>query len=329
MTRPMTCDELDPIAREAARALAPARPGSAGSGWQSPMKPGRQHPVAPEVPGADAPSEEVLQSVREHLRGCPACARRLDEERRLDARLTALATADEPPPPPTLEQHLTQAHRARFGGVAKDQPNDEPRRRTSPPPSPADGRGRTVFGGPTLGAPGERSDLDPPGAGTPLRSNRPRVPMTAAAVVIAAAAAAAVTFWWRQRSPDPMVALQDRLGLPVPAEERPALPVMGQLNGRIEPARRDTVTEVVVRAGDGRAAAFVPLGWDTSVRPIEIGRVTRVRMPTSIAARFGWPLLPDAPEARVAADVLVGEDGTARALRFLPATFTPVSHDKE
>ena len=73
---------------------------------------------------------------------------------------------------------------------------------------------------------------------------------------------------------------------------------------------------------------FVPLGWDGADRPIEIGRITRVRMPTALAVRFGWPLLPDAPDARVAADVLVGEDGTARALRFLPATFTPVAHPR-
>jgi hypothetical protein len=121
----------------------------------------------------------------------------------------------------------------------------------------------------------------------------------------ALAAAAVVLVYLRLSDPEPAVAVRAPAA-PSPAtmEERAALPITGG-----PPDRRPV-------------ARFVPLGWDGPARPIEIGRITRVRMPTSIAARFGWPLLPDAPEARVAADVLVGEDGTARALRFLPASFT-------
>jgi hypothetical protein len=52
------------------------------------------------------------------------------------------------------------------------------------------------------------------------------------------------------------------------------------------------------------------------------GRVARVELSAEVAAHYGWPVLPDAPGGRVAADVLIGEDGVARAVRLLPATFT-------
>jgi hypothetical protein len=79
-----------------------------------------------------------------------------------------------------------------------------------------------------------------------------------------------------------------------------------------------------IAAGRGAAGAgrggFRAIGYPASTPP-EGGRVGRVELTGAAAAYFGWPMTPDLPRARVQADVLYGADGSARALRFLPATF--------
>ena len=256
--------------------------------------------------GGDAPASvalghERLQRVRDHLARCASCVEVLERERHLDARLAALAAEGDPPgPPPELEERLTRTFRARLA-----QPD--------------------VFDLSLEAPAAHRPDpaLQPPAGVRPHRARRLSRMVAGGLTIAAAATAVALVFVGRARPPTVAV---DRppTALPVPAEERGALPIVGAGAGA-----GSVDTEVVVVRGDAivrsRGGAFVPLGWDGSGRPIEYGRITRVRLPTAIAARFGWPLLPDAPEALVAADVLVGEDGTARALRFLPATYTPTS----
>ncbi len=247
-TRPMTCDDLDPLARDAARG---------------------------------ALDDALLARVHAHLRGCGTCADRLEQERRLDARLTALSASAPPSPPPALEQRLTHSFRARFTGPV--------------PAAPAapDGVRPERATGARGGTWGWRAWL-------------------AVGSFTLAAGVMALLVLAPGREPERAVVSHERSGVPAAVEERPAVPVRAP--GEV-----------------GRVAAgppFVALGWDGADRPIELGRITRVHMPTALAVRFGWPLLPDAPDARIAADVLVGEDGTARALRFLPATFTPLAHPR-
>jgi hypothetical protein len=78
-----------------------------------------------------------------------------------------------------------------------------------------------------------------------------------------------------------------------------------------------------VAAGRGARGAdrggFRAIGYPAA--PPEGGRVARVELTGAVAAYFGWPMTPDLPRARVQADVLYGADGSAHAVRFLPATF--------
>ena len=76
-----------------------------------------------------------------------------------------------------------------------------------------------------------------------------------------------------------------------------------------------------LQRSDLHARRFRALGLLESARPLEHGQVARVEIAQEVAAYLGWPLLPDVPGGRVQADILYGEDGTARAVRFLPATF--------
>ncbi|HXU83710.1 MAG TPA: hypothetical protein VN914_20090 [Polyangia bacterium] len=78
---------------------------------------------------------------------------------------------------------------------------------------------------------------------------------------------------------------------------------------------------VLVLAPPARAArlpaSFLPIGAFTE---IEQGRIVRVEVPAGLVVSFGWPLPAEDDRPR-AADVLLGEDGVARAIRFLPASF--------
>jgi hypothetical protein len=59
-------------------------------------------------------------------------------------------------------------------------------------------------------------------------------------------------------------------------------------------------------------AAFAP--------ELEEGRIVRMEVPAGLVVSFGWPLPAEDDRPRTA-EVLFGEDGVARAIRFLPASF--------
>jgi hypothetical protein len=70
------------------------------------------------------------------------------------------------------------------------------------------------------------------------------------------------------------------------------------------------------RGGDFSERAFVLLPYVEPLRPTEMRHIMRVRMPrTQFAA--GETQASGVDGATVLADVLVGEDGTARAVRIV------------
>jgi hypothetical protein len=70
-------------------------------------------------------------------------------------------------------------------------------------------------------------------------------------------------------------------------------------------------------AAEGAAAvsAFVALRYDEEWDAFEGGQVLRVRLPRRALTSLGWP--PGGEPAAVEADVLVGADGVARAIRVV------------
>lgn len=62
------------------------------------------------------------------------------------------------------------------------------------------------------------------------------------------------------------------------------------------------------------ATEFIPLGGYAQA---EEGHLVRVELPRSALASFGLPVSAESAGGRVKADVLLGEDGTARAIRFI------------
>jgi hypothetical protein len=91
----------------------------------------------------------------------------------------------------------------------------------------------------------------------------------------------------------------------------------------IPPARTEVVTvaETDVEVYTPRTRApFLPIGGVHRARDTSRGHVVRMQVPATLPVMFGWPLPPEDDRPR-AADVLFGEDGVARAIRFVPTSF--------
>ena len=65
------------------------------------------------------------------------------------------------------------------------------------------------------------------------------------------------------------------------------------------------------------ATDFMPLEDTLTLPPLESGHILRVQMPRSSMMRFGVPVNPDSMLEPVKADVVFGQDGIARAVRFV------------
>jgi hypothetical protein len=65
------------------------------------------------------------------------------------------------------------------------------------------------------------------------------------------------------------------------------------------------------------ATDFIPLSYGGVQKPMESGEVVRLEMPRSALIAFGLPVNVEHGDAPVKAELLLGEDGMARAIRFL------------
>jgi hypothetical protein len=142
----------------------------------------------------------------------------------------------------------------------------------------------------------------------PVANWRRRV--TIAAVGLAAAAALGVSLW---RSPEPhREPLPVVVNVPKPVEPRVPVAAVAAVAVAPKPVRRarrvtPPVEEVVTE--------FYPLM--DAPPPFERGQLLRVVVPASTMRSVGLPVRPERWADRVQADVLVGEEGMARAIRFV------------
>lgn len=65
------------------------------------------------------------------------------------------------------------------------------------------------------------------------------------------------------------------------------------------------------------ATGFIPLVQEARLAEMDGGQMVRVELPRSALVRFGLPMNVERAGERVKADVLLGEDGIARAIRFV------------
>jgi hypothetical protein len=226
-----------------------------------------------------------------HASECSACALWLNAERTLEAGLLVLAEgAEEGEAPP----HLKLALRAAFDRQFE----------AAPTPISAPARSR----------------------------NLARWRLAAAALVILAVAVALLL-----RSASPNLKKED-----VSNRENPAsspIPARWEQSpqGVIEPdkreqkinkyvanktptkrhTRRRAVTSDDVARNGETVTDYIPLTYLADATAVEGGIVLRVELPPSALMAVGLPAPVDRTDSRVKADVVVGDDGVARAVRFV------------
>ena len=74
---------------------------------------------------------------------------------------------------------------------------------------------------------------------------------------------------------------------------------------------------VLNHASNEVATEFMPLGYLNPATLQDGGQIVRVELPRSALANFGLPVNMDRYNEKVKADVLLGVDGTAHAIRFV------------
>ncbi|HKR22550.1 MAG TPA: hypothetical protein VJS17_08145 [Pyrinomonadaceae bacterium] len=81
--------------------------------------------------------------------------------------------------------------------------------------------------------------------------------------------------------------------------------------------RRNANNEVANHVNREIATDFMPLGYLNAATLQDGGQIVRVELPRSALVNFGLPVNMDRYHERVKADVLLGVDGLAHAIRFV------------
>src|SRR5262249_35663921 len=74
---------------------------------------------------------------------------------------------------------------------------------------------------------------------------------------------------------------------------------------------------VTARPQEEVTTQFLPLDDTLHLAPLENGQVLRVQVPRAPLVRFGLPVNQERMMERIPADVVFGQDGIARAIRFV------------
>ncbi|MDT4896455.1 MAG: hypothetical protein QOH25_1532 [Acidobacteriota bacterium] len=103
--------------------------------------------------------------------------------------------------------------------------------------------------------------------------------------------------------------------VPRPVDRRRAVMQIAGLRNR--PAQRANNLTPTTSANEEITTDFLPLSYSSSLSQMDGGQVVRVELPRSALQSFGLPVNAENASERVKADVLLGHDGVARAIRFV------------
>ncbi|MBA3806329.1 MAG: hypothetical protein H0X14_11540 [Acidobacteria bacterium] len=125
-----------------------------------------------------------------------------------------------------------------------------------------------------------------------------------------------------QSSPDPvssglMDVLQAQLAsMRTSGRRRSSLENINRAGNSIRSPQPVNATASNSTASD-TATDFIPLTYEASQGAMDGGHVVRVELPRTALAQFGLPVNAERTAESVTADVLLGDDGLARAIRFV------------
>ena len=216
-----------------------------------------------------------------HAAGCARCAGRLDQERALSADLRALALATEASEAPErIGEELLEAFRRRPTGPAPVAASGRPKRQL------LWGAAAAMLLAGTLVAVRESR------RGAPAQPPSPPAKTVVAEAVPPAAPS-------------------------VPAA-KPATRAVARRAGAPVPAQRAVVAETErLEVDEDEAAEFVPLEAGDALGDVESVQLVRVQLSPSTLTALGWAVGDESASRRVNADLVVGQDGVARAIRFV------------
>lgn len=109
------------------------------------------------------------------------------------------------------------------------------------------------------------------------------------------------------KAPGPVPVIAPQVQAPVQARVRPVL----------HPRRRPVAPPVQVDDAPEVATDFFEIPYVEPLRPEQRADVFRMQVPRASMAAFGLPVTGGRLDSRVTADVLMGEDGVVRAVRFI------------
>ena len=265
-----------------------------------------------------ASPSDVVQAATAHAGACRRCRARLDAERSLTAALRQLgASRRHHRAPADLEQRLlaTLAQSVPIATAAQTVPVAPRRGRTSARPTP-------------------------PSMHQGLRGRAPESPevrarfvaafkaklATAALLTLAVAGAILIreglaperstAGHQTQAAVEAPPVMTTPASLPAEADSRASRERIAPPPAVRRRPDRPTSTPDQAAAVDEPFVGFVPLRYD---RPgaLESGHIVRIALPRSAVASLGLPVNEERLDDRVEADVIIGEDGLAHAIRFV------------
>lgn len=234
---------------------------------------------------------EAAPDLRRHLDACPDCADRLARERTLTAGLRMVAGQTEAPENPDTERRLMEAFassRSSFGPV-------QPARTTTAWWMLAAAASAILFVGSWA------ATRWPHGGGTRTITTTAQTPDGVG----------------RGREIRPPASAANLSTQPAAATVSRLSSTSRTRDGLARPARSEAARRATAPAADAdELAGFVALPAADHFPGFDSGTIVRVALPAASLPAFGFPMTPDAART-VDADVLVGQDGQARAIRLV------------
>ena len=150
---------------------------------------------------------------------------------------------------------------------------------------------------------------------------RRRIPVAPWLLAVGAAAALALGIWIgrsRPVAPAPVAKLRTPAVTElVPSAEPEQAGELALSPRRMPSSRPRGLPAAPAQQIASPAAIFVMLPGTELMPPAQDLQVLRVRIPRTRIQALGWPVNVDRLDERVLADVMVGEDGVARAIRLV------------
>ena len=165
----------------------------------------------------------------------------------------------------------------------------------------------------------------PTASGAPSSQRRRSVRLATAAALLLAAG---MTAWWGSRPQRatalaPQVAQVSHPATPAPATAAAPVPVPAAVEPPVETRRTHRPVRSAPPAarpsGPVEAVGFVAIPSALGLPAFESGEIVRLGIPVTALPNYGVEI-PAGGQASVEADLLIGQDGQARAIRLVAAT---------